>query len=123
MLRDLPELHGAATGLLLWTLCPYLTGRGTPWDAGGLYLVLLFAVGAAFGLARPDGALRATVGLYLGQAVVVFLASRRPSPAPSALEGPDSPLVLQLLFLASFALAALAGATAGAVVREEWTRG
>jgi len=67
-------ISGLILGGAIWLLSPLVTGRVEPWDAGGWYFVgALIASGLLIGLAIRRWVWLAVLGIYVGQAMVMFL--------------------------------------------------
>jgi len=104
---------GGAVGSLLWLL--WLEAPRPPWELGGTVLPTLLAAGFVLGVWDPRNHWAGPLGLYLGQAVALAFEARAHVERAGL-----HPVPLQLLFLASFNLAALVGATAAAALRHWW---
>jgi hypothetical protein len=104
-------LIGVVLGAAIWLLSPWITGRSEPWDAeGGYYPGALLAAGALAGLLIPMHWGSATLGIFVGQ-VLVIVGGVLADPASGGL------WPLGLIFLAGYSVLALVGALLGAVLR------
>jgi hypothetical protein len=102
---------GLALGAAIWVLSSALTGSSEPWDAPGFYYAgALIGSGAVGGLLVPGHWIEVAIGIFAGQAVVL-LARVLAEPADGGL------WPLGVLFLALYALLALAGAMLGSALR------
>ena len=101
-------LLGVILGAAIWLLSPWITGRSEPWDAeSGYYSGALLAAGAAGGLLLPMHWSSVTLGIFVGQ-VLVILGGVLADPASGGL------WPLGLIFLAGYSVLALIGALLGA---------
>lgn len=105
---------GLVLGTWIWLASPVVTGRAEPWDDRGWYYVTALAVcGLAGGLAARrwwwPAVVGTVVGVYLGQAAVMF---------PRAQDGGErAPWWAGALLLAAYMGITLAGALVGVAAR------